>query len=285
MRKLLYTVGKAKRVAFQFSDKPSLANQSPTILALHGAGGHPLLFHRVSGIDRASRFADVLYLAAERHGRLSRWNWENLDDHDFLMKVIHGLLSKGKTPENIYIFGMSNGGCLANLFGFTCGINLGGIASVCSAMPIHNEEIWGQNNNQQPHRIFLANALHDPIMPYYGGRTESDLSHDVLSHDETIKQWQMSMSCHQKSLSESASATRCTALKNVKCQLFASDRSKEILSITSNSSQHTWQLNAKEQVEKPLARGFRRRWSSTQQQGLASEPSMSELISQFMFSH
>ena len=283
MRKIIFTIGQAKRLAFQLDNSYVFEPDKPTILALHGAGGHPLFFSRISGLHQVLNFGEVLYLEAEKHGRLSRWNWENLDDHDFLAKVIDSLLSKGKKPNNIYIFGMSNGGCLANLFGHTCGLELGGIASICSAMPVYNQSIWKKKTIQHPNKIFIASSLYDQIMPYEGGETESDLSHHVLSHNETVRQWQLSLDCQQCTLEPSDFLNRIGSLKNIRFKYFSSDNSKVIFSLTSLSSMHTWNLIDENPIKPSMIRNRKRWGASVQKRPGESNTVISSLICEFMF--
>jgi len=118
IKELVFTVGNNVRLAYQFND---FRSSHPIILALHGAAGHPLPFRRISGIDGAvSGFASVIFLAAERHGRVARWSWQKLDDRDFLLSVIDKIVGQGARTEDIYLIGMSNGGCLAHVFASTC---------------------------------------------------------------------------------------------------------------------------------------------------------------------
>lgn len=242
MKELVFTVGDNVRLAYQFND---LRSSRPIILALHGAAGHPLLFRRISGIDGAvSGFASVIFLAAARHGKVSRWSWQKLDDRDFLLTVIEKIVEQGARTEDIYIIGMSNGGCLAHIFASTCGLRLGGIASVCSAMPVYDQTIWQQSISPSfPAKIFLANAMYDPIMPYQGGQTESDASLEVLSLKATLEYWSLCIQGKSANPLFSTIANQIQALDTVKCQYFISAKSDlEMLSLTTVSAQHCWDL-------------------------------------------
>jgi poly(3-hydroxybutyrate) depolymerase len=286
MQELTLRIGGIERVAYQFNAQNNIS-QKPYILALHGAGGHPLLFRRVSEIDHAaSRFANVLFLAAERHGRLYRWNWRQLDDQDFLFAVIEGLAQKGVKTEDIYIIGMSNGGCLAHLFAATCGLQLGGIGSVCSAMPVYDEALWGNDRKASyPHKVFLANALYDPIMPYVGGQTQGDMTHDILSFKETVEYWKLRLNGRQTSPATSSLAAQILPLVSVQCQYFTSEHSNHaLLSLTSSGAKHCWDLIEHCPDNKRTMQRVGRRWAAAQGKLQSSTlPRITEMIVHFMF--
>jgi poly(3-hydroxybutyrate) depolymerase len=285
MKELTIAVAGKDRLAYQFNAHNS-GDQKAVILALHGAGGHPLLFRRTSELDvAASGFATVLFLAAERHGRLSRWNWQRPEDHDFLYTIIDSMIQGGIKTEDIYIVGMSNGGCLAQFFATTSGLKLGGIGTVCSAMPIYDSTIWdkGQKENS-PNKVFLANALNDPIIPYGGGQTESDASYEVLSHQETLNHWNLRMHSRVTSTAKSSVAANMLTLEAVQCQYFTSEQSDhKLLSLTSFGTRHCWDLIEQSPDRKRSQQRVGRRWASVQGQSQRRTPRISEMIVRYMF--
>ncbi|WP_396275108.1 hypothetical protein [Hyphomonas sp.] len=284
IKELVFTVGNNVRLAYQFND---FRSSHPIILALHGAAGHPLPFRRISGIDGAvSGFASVIFLAAERHGRVARWSWQKLDDRDFLLSVIDKIVGQGARTEDIYLIGMSNGGCLAHVFASTCDLHLGGIASVCSAMPVYDQTIWRQSASRPcPAKIFLANSLFDPIMPYEGGQTESDASLDVLSLKATIEYWNLRINGKSTNPLFSTVASQIQLLETVQCQYFISSMNDmKMISLTSVSNQHCWDLINRSPPTRRLQHRTTRQWPRRQAEMLSGgTPMITDIILKFFF--
>ena len=243
MRQLIFRVGRTERTAYQFLEEGTPASKS-VVIALHGAGGHPLIFRRMSRLDYAlSGHASIIFLAAEKQSRLSRWSLDSESDYDFLLSVIDYLQSEDIRTENIHIVGMSNGGCLGHLFSSTCDFQLGTLVTVCSAMPTDlGKYKQSANSLKGPRSVFVANSFYDAIMPYKGGYIQSDIHYEVCSHKQTIEYWISRLQCNELSVFTSSICAEVQRAESTRCKYYSSEADNRVLSLTSVSSSHCWNL-------------------------------------------
>lgn len=243
MRQLTFRVGRTDRIAYQFNEEGFLGTQA-AVIALHGAGGHPLLFRRMSRLDYAlSGHSTIIFMAAEKQSRLSRWSLETDNDYDFLLSVIDYLQTQAISTENIHIVGMSNGGCLSHLFSSTCIFKLGCLVTVCAAMPIHlGGHLQSTGSLAGPKSVLVANSLYDVIMPYRGGYTQSDMQYKVLGHMQTVDYWISRLQSNELSVFTSPIYAELQLAEATRCKYYTSDAENKVVSLTSLSSSHSWDL-------------------------------------------
>lgn len=243
MRQLTFRVGSTERIAYQFLEKGSTGSQS-AVIALHGAGGHPLIFRRMSRLDYAlSGHASIIFLAAEKQSRLSRWSLDSESDYDFLLSVFDYLQSQDISTKNIHVVGMSNGGCLGHLFSSTCGFQFGNLVTVCSAMPMQlGSHTQAAGSLTGPKSVFIANSMYDAIIPYKGGYLHSDIPYEVCSHKQTVDYWISRLRCNELSVFSSPIYAELQRAEASLFKYYTSDADNKVLSLTSVSSSHCWSL-------------------------------------------
>ena len=138
---------------------------------------------------------------------------------------------------------MSNGGCLGHIFASKCGLQLGGLATVCAAMPGDKEQgAQVEGFLTSPKIVFVANSLGDEIMPYQGGQTQSDVQHAVLSHKDTVEYWKTRLEAKEFSLASEPIYKDLNRINSIDCKCYESETLNKIISITSSSARHSWDL-------------------------------------------
>ena len=284
MRQLTFNIGRTERTAYHFLQQSTSASKS-AVIALHGAGGHPLIFRRMSRLDDAlSGHASVIFLAAEKQSRLTRWSLDSESDYDFLLSVIDYLQSEGITAENIHIVGMSNGGCLGHLFSSTCDFQFGTLVSVCSAMPTEMGRYkQAAGSLKGPRSVFIANSFYDAIMPYNGGCLQNDIHYEVCSHKQTLEYWISRLQCNELSVFTSSIYSELQRAEAIRCKYYSSNVNNRVLSITSVSSSHCWNLISEASAPKDSKELLnRRRFAPHRNSSQANLPLITQLTAKFI---
>lgn len=143
------------------------------ILALHGAGGSPASFAKVSGLADAALplgYAVIFPAGVEEDGRRT-WNAlyccgeaqaAGVDDLTFLDRVVADAADRfGLDPGLLYLTGMSNGAMLAETYGVLRGVKA--VAGVSGTLDL----------TQAPAAavpLLHIHGLADQVVPYDGGQ-------------------------------------------------------------------------------------------------------------------
>lgn len=150
----------------------------PLLLALHGSGGSPESFLKMTG-ERFNEIAEeqgllVLYPGGPVQG------WESESGHarqmagqnrskdaEFLESLIDRIAAERPLdPQALFAAGFSSGGFLALRLGCEMNGRLRGVAAVAAVL---TENIAGACPNGAPFRVLLINGLADTWVPYDGG--------------------------------------------------------------------------------------------------------------------
>ena len=288
MEQISFRVGSTERMAYRSPRQMDLCKR--LIIGLHGTGGHPLLMNRASRLEAAfPQDTEIIYLAAQRQGRLTRWDWSSGADHDFISVVIEKYLSQDIHNNQVFIVGVSNGGCFGQLYASRSIVSIGGFAAISSGFPAEIDATEQENTNQPAsiRKIVLVNSIGDPIVPYNGGGIESDNGLFVRSHSEGFNYWINRLSAKEASISEKNIARLIFSTENIEYKYYVgmgSDKS-ELLSVSVRSRCHGWDLldSPSEESGRSLGRTARRRGN-----GISLErsrvPRVSELIREFLIS-
>lgn len=286
MKEVLFSVGKQQRHAY-ICNMEKLADSGPVALALHGAGGNPFLFKMTSRLDQAvSRYGATIYLSSQRSGKMPRWQLNDSSDRDFLLQVIDQICRMGKRVEDIFLIGMSNGGCLAHQLGLTAGLPLGGIASVCAAVPQQHDQQAGNaadiSRPLTPSRILLVNALHDPIVPFYNDIATLGQT-DLLGHYESVAAWKTRLGVDEASIVQSPASSEILSIHDASYSYYESaDSSKRLMSLCISRKVHAWELLC-ENPRYSARESSPRRLRARMQNSMSNTLTTSRLIAQYLF--
>ena len=164
----------------------------PLIVALHGGGGNPDQFNRVSRIAEkalAAGFAIALPAGTGgRAGRLKTWNAgyccaaaqrEGVDDIAFLDAVIADAKGRGGTGP-VFLTGMSNGAMMAQTYAAQRAGRVAGVASVSGTMDAAHLRVAG------PVPMMHIHGTADPMVPFAGGQGESSLTRTDFASVEDV---------------------------------------------------------------------------------------------------
>lgn len=162
--------------------RPAGQAEVPLIVALHGGGGNPEQFDRVSRIAEkalAAGFAVALPAGTPgRMGRLRTWNAgyccaaaqrQGVDDVAFLDTVIASARQAGATGP-VFLTGMSNGAMMAQTYAAQRAGRVAGLASVSGTMDAAHQRVSG------PVPLLHIHGTADPMVPFGGGPGDSSLT-------------------------------------------------------------------------------------------------------------
>ncbi|MBL4927467.1 alpha/beta hydrolase family esterase [Fuscibacter oryzae] len=164
----------------------------PLIVALHGGGGNPAQFDRVSYIAQsavAAGFAVALPAGTGgRAGKLKTWNAgyccaaaqrERVDDIAFLDAVIADAQEHGASGP-VFLTGMSNGAMMAQTYAARRANRVAGVASVSGTMDAGHLRVGG------PVPLLHIHGTADPMVPFGGGPGDSSLTQTDFSPVEAV---------------------------------------------------------------------------------------------------
>lgn len=167
---------------FYLFARPAGQGAVPLIVALHGGGGNPDQFERVSRLAEkalAAGFAVALPAGtAGRMGRLRTWNagyccataqQRGVDDVAFLDAVIASAGQAGATGP-LFLTGMSNGAMMAQTYAARRAGRVAGVASVSGTMDVAHQVVAG------PVPLLHIHGTADPMVPFAGGPGDSSLT-------------------------------------------------------------------------------------------------------------
>lgn len=82
---------------------------------------------------------------------------------DYVERVIDKLIYRDVKPQDIYLMGFSQGGCVATYYGYTGKHNLGKVVGICSYVPLitDSEE---EGKFQKDRKICLINGTEDEVV-------------------------------------------------------------------------------------------------------------------------
>lgn len=179
---------------FYLFARPAGQGAVPLIVALHGGGGNPEQFERVSHIAEkalAAGFAVALPAGTPgRMGRLRTWNAgyccataqrQAVDDVAFLDAVIADAQGRGASGP-VFLTGMSNGAMMAQTYAARRSGRVAGVASVSGTMDA------AHLNLSAPVPLLHIHGTADPMVPFGGGPGDSSLTQTDFSPVEAVLQ-------------------------------------------------------------------------------------------------
>ena len=176
------------------------SEKRPVIIALHGGGGTPRNFMRITegGFNKLADHEGYLIVYPEgvkkywNEGRkkpLSYSHRNDVDDVGFIEALIESLKTEFSIDESrIFLTGRANGGLMA--FRLACEMpgTFRAIAVVNASLP---NDVLPACDLKTDTSVLLMNGTKDPIMPYQGGTIRDKRGNlgEVLSTKETIMHW------------------------------------------------------------------------------------------------
>lgn len=175
----------------------------PVVMAFHGGFGNPLSFAQRSDLDDAAArhgFA-VAYLAADGHWADGRESTGlGLDDIEFALRLRDQLVrEQGADAARIYALGASNGGMFTLRLAIEAPDEFAAFAAALASIPV---PLLAAAPAGSPAPLMLINALHDPAIPWRGGRVGWGLGGTVIGVEETVDFWRLRNRCGTPTVTE-----------------------------------------------------------------------------------
>jgi polyhydroxybutyrate depolymerase len=230
-----------------FSLNPNIRTY-PLLISLHGGGGSidsniKLTRGRLIELKEKYRFFLLFpegYDKQWNDGRdvpNSKAHQENIDDAGYIKYLIEYMKKHFPIDENnVYIFGISNGGMMSFRIACEYSNEITGFASIAATMPEH---LKSDCIIKKKLKMILIHGTEDPLVPFNGGDVKVLFRKrgKVLSAEETIQFWLNKNECDKKALISSLekdSDTK-TLISHYKCKNQSFVRFYKIL-----NGGHTW---------------------------------------------
>ncbi|MFN3604714.1 MAG: alpha/beta hydrolase family esterase [Leptonema sp. (in: bacteria)] len=178
----------------------------PLIISLHGGGGNfdsNLILSKGRLLELKEKYHFFLILP---EGYKKQWNdgrnfdpnINSINDVGYLKTIIkYAIENFPINRDQIFIFGISNGGMMS--FRFACESSewIEGFASIAATMP---KQIIKTCNPRKKLKFLLIHGTQDPLVPYEGGVVKVFFKErgEVLSAEETIDFWIKKNQCSNK---------------------------------------------------------------------------------------
>lgn len=163
--------------------RPAGDGPVPLILALHGGGGNPQQFARISGLaPKAVQAGFAIAFPAgssRRNGRMLAWNagyccgWaaeSGVDDLAYLDGVVADARRQFGATGSLFLTGMSNGAMMSQTYAARRGAAVAGVVSVSGTMDAARLRLVGQVP------LLHIHGTGDTMVPIDGGPGDSSLT-------------------------------------------------------------------------------------------------------------
>ncbi len=100
---------------------------------------------------------------------------------------------RGIAPERIFLAGFSQGGAITLAAGARRQQPLAGLIALSTYLPLGNATLSGLSDAARLQPVFMAHGLHDPVVPYTGGKR----SRDALLDSGIQVEWHAYPMAHQ----------------------------------------------------------------------------------------
>ncbi|MFD2874213.1 alpha/beta hydrolase family esterase [Mucilaginibacter ximonensis] len=192
-------VGTEKRTYWKYVPGGRGEDKVPLVIVLHGSGIDGAKIRAWTGYEFDQLADQYGFAVAYPNGYRHNWNdirknapfpakKKNIDDVGFIRSLIESFrLSHNIDPQQVYIFGYSNGGMMALRLAISNPGLLAGIATVGANLPTPDNRTDNLQAPMPP--VMMIHGTADRIIPYEGGRVNffgKDLG-NVLSTQATAE--------------------------------------------------------------------------------------------------
>jgi len=173
-------IGTEKRTYWKYVPNQLSKRKVPLVIVLHGSGIDGAKIRAWTGYEFDLMADEYGFAVAYPDGYKHNWNdirkiapfpakKKNIDDVGFIKSLIERYrLDHHIDPQQIYIFGYSNGGTMALRLAMSAPGLLAGIATVTSNLPTPENLTDSPLAPMPP--VLMVNGTADPIIPYEGGK-------------------------------------------------------------------------------------------------------------------
>jgi len=180
-----------------FSERSSVGEARPLIIALHASGSSGSLMARATGLTEIAEAAGYMVVYPNGTGLAidaRTWNsggccgyaqMHKVDDVAFLRALIGKLVKDGLAdPQRVYLVGVSNGGMMAYRMAAEAPELLRAVAVVSAVLDVPPETV------KAPVPVLHIHGSDDPFIPFLGGIGKQEVSQlPRLSVARTIETW------------------------------------------------------------------------------------------------
>jgi len=173
-------MGTEKRTYWKYVPTGFRKANMPLVIVLHGSGIDGAKIRTWTGYEFDQMADEFGFAVAYPDGYKHNWNdirknapfpakKKNVDDVGFIKSLIESYrLAHDIDPQQVYVFGYSNGGMMALRLAISEPGLLAGVATAGSNLPTPENLVAGFRSPMPP--VLMVNGTADPIIPYEGGK-------------------------------------------------------------------------------------------------------------------
>lgn len=180
-----------------FSERTSVGEARPLIIALHASGSSGSLMARATGLTEIAEAAGYMIVYPNGTGLAidaRTWNsggccgyaqMHKVDDVAFLRALVEKLSKDGLAdPQRVYLVGVSNGGMMAYRMAAEAPGLFKAVAVVSAVLDVSPETV------KAPMPVLHIHGSEDPFIPFLGGIGKQEVSQlPRISVARTIETW------------------------------------------------------------------------------------------------